>query len=184
MAVLETIGSLAGSGLAGGIIGLLGSFGGKYFAAHERKIANQHEINMLPERAARRDADAAERRENYAHELALHKMNIDAADAETERAYLIGAQAISGQGLGDSIDAQEALTARPGGSQWVIDVLRLVRPVLTLVLALVMYAIYAQAPEPQQIIIVKALTFCAVAAILWWFGDRAPSWLSKALGGA
>jgi len=79
-------------------------------------------------------------------------MQMRSQEAELELA--IAAQHGSWQGLSASIEAD----ARTGvASQWVINILRLVRFFVT-----------------QESSIVEAAVFAATAATLWWFGDRAP----------
>ena len=74
------------------------------------------------------------------------------------------------------------------GSQWVVDVLRLVRPVLTLVLWLLVGLIWfsimqdiknanalpwlAEKSAVLKEQIVGSVVYCATAATLWWFGSR------------
>jgi len=65
-------------------------------------------------------------------------------------------------------------------SLWVINLLRLVRPVLTLMLWLITGWIFS---VTQNGSIVEAAVFAATAATLWWFGDRAPK-PSTRLGGS
>lgn len=74
------------------------------------------------------------------------------------------------------------------GSQWVIDILRLVRPVITLMLWILMGLIWfsivqdikhahdlpwlAQESITLKSQIVGTVAYCATAATLWWFGTR------------
>lgn len=87
---------------------------------------------------------------------------------EAELELAITAQQGSWEGLEASIKAEAAIGE---ASKWVINLLRLVRPVLTLLLWLITGWIFAVTQEGS---IVEAAVFAATAATLWWFGDRAP----------
>jgi len=87
---------------------------------------------------------------------------------ETEMELALAAQEGSWRGLQASIDAEAKIGT---ASLWVINLLRLVRPVLTLLLWLITGWIFS---VTQNGSIVEAAVFAATAATLWWFGDRAP----------
>ena len=80
----------------------------------------------------------------------------------------LAAQAGSWKGLEASIQAEASIGR---ASQWVINLLRLVRPCLTLTLWIITAGIFVQT---QNQAIAEAAVFAATAATLWWFGDRAP----------
>lgn len=61
-------------------------------------------------------------------------------------------------------------------SRWVVNVLRFVRPLLTLGLValttLMWYHSLNVGDEALRQSIVEAVLFCTTAALTWWFGDR------------
>ncbi|WP_409434021.1 hypothetical protein ACJ3XI_05840 [Litorimonas sp. RW-G-Af-16] len=136
--------------VAGGIFGIAGTALGRVAAFFERKQTFKH-------------AQA-----QWSHECRLHDLNMKARAQETEMELALAAQAGSWAGLEASIKADAAIGK---ASQWVINILRLVRPILTLVLWLITGWIFA---KTQNGAIVEAAIFAATAATLWWFGDRAP----------
>ena len=87
---------------------------------------------------------------------------------DTEMEIALAAQAGSWKGLEASMLADASIGK---GSQWVINVLRLVLPSLTLLLWFITAWIFM---TTQNGAIVEAAVFAATAATLWWFGDRAP----------
>lgn len=141
---------LGADAVAGGIFGIIGTALGRVAGFFERRQSH------------------AQERERWSHELALHEMQIKARAAETEMELAIAAQAGSWKGLEASLKAESAIGK---GSQWVVNTLRLVRPLLTLLLWLITAYIFA---VTQETAITEAAVFAAVAATLWWFGDRAP----------
>lgn len=134
--------------MAGGIFGIVGTALGRVAGFFERKQ------NYEQEQA------------RWGHEIKLHELNMQAQETEFELA--LAAQAGSWSGLNASIRADAAIGP---ASQWVINVLRLVRPVLTLLLWLITAWIFLRTQTPA---IAEAAIFAATAATLWWFGDRAP----------
>ena len=58
------------------------------------------------------------------------------------------------------------------GSQWVIDLIRLVRPFLTFLLIFILFILYFNDPIGRDTI-EASIIFMASAAFLWWFGERA-----------
>jgi len=136
--------------VAGGIFGIFGTALGRVAGYFERKQTFKHEV------------------ERWGHEYRLHELQMQAQAQETELELALAAQEGSWRGLNASIAAD----ARIGkASQWVINILRLVRPALTLLLWLITGWIFA---ATQNGAIVEAAVFAATAATLWWFGDRAP----------
>ncbi len=93
---------------------------------------------------------------------------MEARAQETEQELALAAQAGSWAGLEASIMADASIGK---ASRWVINILRLVRPVLTLLLWLLTGWIFAITQDGH---IAEACVFAATAATLWWFGDRAP----------
>lgn len=142
--------SLGLEAATGGLFGIFGTALGRFAGYFERKQNFKQEI-------ARWD-----------HEYKLHELNMLARAQETEMELALAAQAGSWAGLEASIQADAGIGQ---AAQWVINILRLVRPVLTLLLWLITAWIFART---QNGAIVEAAVFAATAATLWWFGDRAP----------
>ena len=147
MADLITLGLDA---VAGGLFGLVGTAFGRVAGFFEK-----------------RDAYAQEKA-RWGHEYRLHELNMIAQEQESKIELELAAQAGSWAGLEASIEADASLGK---ASQWVINILRLVRPFLTIVLWLIAISIFLQTQNPE---IAEAAVFAATAATLWWFGDRAP----------
>jgi len=135
---------------AGGVFGLFGTAIGRIASFFERRQTFKQE------------------QARWSHELELHKLQMQARAQETEMELALAAQEGSWRGLQASIDAEAKLGA---ASRWVINLLRLVRPVLTLLLWFITGWIFS---VTQNGSIVEAAVFAATAATLWWFGDRAP----------
>ena len=93
-----------------------------------------------------------------------------AKSQETELELALAAQKGSWQGLTASIQA-DAMTG--SASLWVVNLLRLVRPILTLLLWFITAWIFYITKEGA---VVEAAVFAATAATLWWFGDRSPKY--------
>ena len=147
MAALST---LTLDAAAGGLFGLVGTALGRVAGFFERRQAQEHE------------------RARWTHELALHELSMRAHAQETEAELALAAQAGSWAGLEASILAEATIGE---ASRWVVNTLRLVRPVLTLMLWLITGWIFARTQDGS---VVEACVFAATAATLWWFGDRAP----------
>ena len=135
---------------AGGLFGLIGTAIGRVASFFERR-------QLFAQEQAR-----------WSHELKLHELTMQAHAQETEAELALVAQAGSWRGLEASILADAAIGE---ASRWVINILRLVRPTLTLLLWAITGWIFA---ITQDGTIVEAAVFAATAATLWWFGDRAP----------
>jgi len=135
---------------AGGLFGILGTALGRVAGYFERKQAFKQEVLR------------------WDHEYKLHELQMTARAQETELELALAAQEGSWRGLEASIKADAAIGA---ASKWVINALRLVRPVLTILLWVITAWIFAVSQERS---IVEAAVFAATAATLWWFGDRAP----------
>ncbi len=135
---------------AGGVFGLVGTALGRIAGFFERKQSFKQE------------------QARWSHELELHKLQMQARSQETEMELALAAQQGSWRGLQASIDAEAKIGQ---ASLWVINLLRLVRPALTLLLWLITGWIFS---VTQNGSIVEAAVFAATAATLWWFGDRAP----------
>ena len=136
--------------VAGGVFGVFGTALGRVAGYFERQQALKHEVLR------------------WGHEYKLHELQMAAQAQETELELALAAQQGSWQGLSESIKAEASIGE---ASKWVINTLRLVRPLLTIMLWLITAWIFA---VTQQGAIVEAAVFAATAATLWWFGDRAP----------
>lgn len=135
---------------AGGVFGIVGTALGRVAGYFERKQAFKQE------------------QVRWGHEYKLHELQMQARSQETELEIALAAQAGSWKGLEASIRADASIG---NASQWVVNILRLVRPMLTLLLWAITAWIFM---STQNGSIVEAAVFAATAATLWWFGDRAP----------
>jgi len=140
---------------AGGVFGIIGTAFGRFASFFEQKQAFKQE------------------EKRWGHELKLHELQMKADKQETEMELALAAQRGSWDGLKTSIEADLHIGA---ASQWVINILRLVRPVLTLLLWLITGWIFSCTQNGE---IANAAVFAATAATLWWFGDRAPRQVAK-----
>lgn len=167
MALPEIL-NLGASAASGGLFGLLGTALGRVAGYFERKQQNAFEEKKWQFQAREWDND----RNVEKHEVKLHELNLKAKHEENEMLIMRTAEEGSWKGLGASIqhDLKTGIA-----SQWVINILRLVRPVITLLLWLITAWIFSKTQSGE---ITKALVFAATASTLWWFGDRAPKRLT------
>ena len=170
MALVDII----GAALGGGTTGLLGTFGGRIFGYFERRQSHKMEVQRWGHNLKLEALKDARTEKNNTHELQLHELNRKVAHEEFEREIVARQQEGSFEGLKTSINDQTALTQNEKGSLWVLDTLRLVRPVLTLVLILLTGLVFFFGTDADQTEIIQSVVFVTVAAVLWWFGDRAP----------
>lgn len=147
---MENVMALGLDAAAGGVFGLIGTALGRVAGIFERKDEN------------------AQEKAKWNHEYRLHELNMKARAQESEIEIELAAQAGSWAGLEASIKAD---VASGTASQWVINILRLVRPSLTVILWVITSVIFLQTQNQE---IAEAAVFAATAATLWWFGDRAP----------
>jgi hypothetical protein len=143
---------LLGTVLTGGVTGIIGSVIGKAFSfldswQEEKKANNEHGRTIaLLELQNKLGAEESER------EMAITQAKIDA----------------------DSRVASYSHDAVGGTSSvWVIDLLRLVRPVLTFSLIFLVGILYFKAAPGGRATIEASVIYMASSATLWWFGDRA-----------
>ena len=143
---------LLGTVLTGGVTGIIGSVIGKAFSfldawQEEKKATNEHGRTLeLLELQNKIGAEENER------EMAITQSKIDA----------------------DSRVASYSHDSMAGtGSIWVIDLLRLVRPVLTFALIILVGILYFKAAPGGRATIEASVIYMASSATLWWFGDRA-----------
>jgi len=155
---MDILGTLVGTGasaLGGGLFGLLGNVATKilgYFTAKQEFVQKQAE---------------------WAHELDLQKLQMQAKAQETEQEVQIAQSQGSWSGLAASVTAEGGIGA---SYPWVNAVRALTRPSLTLGLtAFLACAFFAMTPgDIDRAYVADSLVFAAVTAIVWWFGDRAP----------
>jgi len=148
MGFLELIGSV----LTGGATGLIGSILSKGIGLFE---AYQERKNMQLE---------------FEHELALLDRQAKLKAQETENALAI-ANAETAASLREASYRHDTRTGRP--HNWVIDTLRLIRPVLTILLIGLTWFIYSTiADATVQMEITASILYMTASAVTWWFGDR------------
>ncbi|MHA1539116.1 MAG: hypothetical protein ACTSXQ_01405 [Alphaproteobacteria bacterium] len=139
---------------AGGATGIFGSFLGKVFGfleSYEKRKA---------------------RREEMAHELNLFNLQQDARSSEA--AY--EREMMDMQTAADlRISSYDHDTRTGNASQWIVDILRLIRPVLTLLLLIGVGVVWFTLPQWDMLkkTLVEFLVYAAMISITWWFGDRA-----------
>lgn len=154
---------------SGGLLGLIGSLGGAVIQYFNRR------------------QEAEIKRDERAHEMAMHELQVQARAAETENEVRLAETAGSWQGLTASHQSAAALTGRV--HTWVNDIRALFRPFITLCLLVVSYLIFRDLTDQTGFLrgdilsseqandliryTVQTLVFSASTAVTWWFGDRA-----------
>ena len=139
--------------LTGGATGILGSVLGKVFNifdywVEEKKKDGEHTRTIEMTRLN--------------HELRSQEL-------ETEREIVMEEQAGKQRAASYRHDMSAGLSY-----PWVAAILRLMRPVLTLTLVIIVWYIYATSNDiAQQETIIQSVIYMASTAVLWWFGDRA-----------
>jgi len=141
---------LIGTVLTGGATGIIGSVLGKAFSfldawQEEKKADSEHGRTL---------------------ELLELQNKIGAEENERETALA------EAQLAGDIRQASYRHDAS-GGSPWVVDTLRMVRPVLTLLLICLCAYLYSQAIPAGRETIEASIIYLTSSSTLWWFGDRA-----------
>jgi hypothetical protein len=138
--------------LTGGATGIIGSVIGKAFSF----------LDMWQKEKA---ADS-----EHGRTLELLELQNKIGAEESEREMEIAQSKIDA----DSRVASYSHDAVGGTSSgWVTDVLRLVRPVLTFSLILLVGILYFKAAPGGRATIEASVIYMASSATLWWFGDRA-----------
>ncbi len=139
--------------LTGGATGILGSLlssGLKFLDlwAQEKKADGDHKRTME-----------------------MHRLQAELKAEDDERAL----EAMQAQAAADLKTASYQHDMSLGkSSRWVTDILRLIRPALTLILVALIGVIYwTVADFAMQQEIVSSTLYMASTAVLWWFGDRA-----------
>jgi hypothetical protein len=143
---------LIGSVLTGGATGLVGSLLSKgigLFEAHQKR---------------------KDRELDFAHELKLLDKQAELRTAETENELAI-ANAETAASLREASYAHDSSMGRP--HRWVVDLLRLVRPTLTVFLLALVAGIYFSTEDfAMKAGVIESVLFMASSAVTWWFGDR------------
>ena len=138
--------------LTGGATGLIGSLLSKgigiFEAGQKRKdkaLEYEQELKLLDKQAALRTAETE-------NELAI-------ANAETAAS------------LREASYSHDSSMGKP--HRWVVDVLRLVRPVLTGFLLILVGGIYFTTDDfAMKAGVIDSVLFMTSSAVTWWFGDR------------
>ncbi len=119
----------------------------------------------------------AELERQQAHELRLQELNIQARGQELEQEALIAQT----QAHADAMAASYRHDASAGPAhRWVASLLRLMRPLFTLLLLALAGAIYFHAlpgdlvdGAPVREHVTLTVLYLAEVAVTWWFADRA-----------
>jgi hypothetical protein len=129
---------------SGGAAGVVGSVLGKAAGYFEKK------------------QEMEARREEYSHELKLLELQMKDASEQRENEAAFEARKAS-----YSHDASAGETYK-----WIAAILRLVRPVLTLLLITLTAIVYMNATEEVRADVAAQVIFLTGMTISWWFGDR------------
>lgn len=111
---------------------------------------------------------------DHKQELSLQKLQIEARRQETEHELAIAMEETYSDMRTKSYEHDMSAKSV---SPWVNNILRLVRPLLTLFLIVLVGAIWFTVAENDtslKIQIVDGVIYMSTAALAWWFGDRAP----------
>ena len=143
---------LIGTVLTGGATGVIGSVIGKLFGfvdyyVEEKKAAKDHlrTIEML-------------------------RLQNEIGAEENEREMAV-AQADADSNMRMASYQHDAMVGT--SSVWVSNILRLVRPVLTLSLIILVGILYFSPDMGGKATIEASVIYMSSSAVLWWFGDRA-----------
>ena len=143
---------LLGTVLTGGATGIIGSIIGKAFSF----------LDMWQKEKA---ADS-----EHARTLELLELQNKIGAEESEREMEIAQAKIDA----DSRVASYGHDSMAGTSSgWVTDLLRLVRPILTFSLIILVGILYFKAIPAGRATIEASVIYMASSSVLWWFGDRA-----------
>lgn len=137
--------------LFGGATGILGTVVGKVAGYFEAK----QKLELT--------------REEFKQELALQELNIQARAAEMENEQVIAEAATFATTRQASYDHDNQYGTP---YRWVITLLRLIRPLLTLSLIVLTGILFFQLSTEGQDDIAAQVIFLTGMAVSWWFGDR------------
>ena len=143
---------MIGTVLTGGATGIIGSILVKAFSflafwVEEKKMDKEHERTK---------------------ELLRLQNEIGAAESEREMAVAEASAAADIRTASYSHDSSVGTSSR-----WVVDVLRLVRPVLTFTLIVLVGIVYFKSDIGGKATIELGVLYMCSSSVLWWFGDRA-----------
>jgi hypothetical protein len=118
--------------------------------------------------------EAGQRRKDkaleYEQELKLLDRQAALKTAETENELAI-ANAETAASLREASYSHDSSMGKP--HRWVVDVLRLVRPVLTGFLLILVGGIYFTTDDfAMKAGVIDSVLFMTSSAVTWWFGDR------------
>ena len=188
MGIISEFGGLLVSGAGGGLLGLFGSGLNRVMGYFEKKADRAHDLKMaeIEEKTDNRRAALEERKENRKHEhvLKLHELNLAAQKGETEREFMLMREAGSWRGLEASHATAKAEAENFNGSVWVENYKGITRPNITYLLWVIVAALFVWAGTESRAEIISSAIFCATAATVWWFGDRAPKYKQMLASGA
>ena len=140
------------SGGAGGLFGVLGSLGGAFFKAKERKADREHELSM-------RSADRADRQAGHTNDMETVR--------ETSKA----------NALVSTIQAQGAATGIKSLFRPFLTTLLVIMSgwIFYTLVSSDELTVYFDVDERAALIryVVCSIIFTASTAVTWWFGDRA-----------
>ena len=109
----------------------------------------------------------------FDQELALQTLNIQARGQELESEEKI-VNAHTASVMRTASYGHDTGYGKP--SKWVINILRLVRPALTvMLLALTAWIFGTVVENGLKINVINQVLFMTSMALSWWWGDRAPS---------
>ena len=143
--------SIIGTALTGGVTGIIGALLGKVFSfvdmwAEQKKAAAEHERT-----------------------IELLKLQNQIGKEETERELAIAESKLAG----DLRVASYGHDTGVGVSYpWVAATIRLVRPVLTFTLIVLVGVIYLDSGVDARIELQASVIYMCSSAVLWFFGDR------------
>ena len=139
--------------LTGGATGILGSVLGKLF-------------NFADYWVESKKAD-----DEHVRTIEMTRLNheLRSQELEIEREIIMEEQAGKQRSASYSHDMSAGLSY-----PWVAAVLRLIRPVLTLMLIIIVWYIFSTSEDiGQRETIIHSVIYMTSTAVLWWFGDRA-----------
>ena len=143
---------LLGTVLTGGATGILGTVLGKVFSFTDFWIEEKKQ------------------KSEHARTIEMHRLQAELQAEESERELAIA----EAQTASDLRMASYSHDMTSKSSRWVNDCLRLVRPILTGGLIVLVGVIYFQSDDiGQQETIIHSVIYMSSSAVLWWFGDRA-----------
>lgn len=159
MADLGDLISTVGGAATGGLLGTLGSLGTQVVAFLIDKEKAKQELALQAQENAHEIAMAnltSERGRQEAQETFAYK-NLEGRIEEIAKSY---------EGLVATISDQSTLNER--ASQIIVDIMTLVRPILTLLLVIsaFVFGVFSYPNAYYQ------ATMMATMAVAWWFGDR------------